>query len=155
MNSITSPFTYLSQAQQIMSLRRHSWIKKVLNQAGVFRRCVVLQGWPGPWWRVFTHFSHTFDREKSFGRKEMHELCSRSCFFVRFSEISRLSNIDLLFCHSCSPNKSRSNWASEAARSGRGPLGGGMDPRGAHLPHPNWFGQISIHQKTGGKILGV
>lgn len=35
------------------------------------------------------------------------------------------------------------------------PLGGGMDPRGAHLPHPNWFGQISIHQKTGGKILGV
>ena len=31
-----------------------------------------------------------------------------------------------------------------------------MDPRGAHLPHPNWFGQISIHQKTGGRrFLGA
>ena len=115
MNSITSPFAYLSQAQQIMSLRRHSWIKKVLNQAGFFRWCVVVQGWPGPWWREFTHFSQTeiiWKKKKGMISADLVFWCIVGNPFENF--------------HICyfaivpPPKKSRSNWASEAARSGRG-----------------------------------
>ena len=149
MNSITSPFTYLSQAQQIMSLRRHSWIKKVLNQAGFFRWCVVVQGWPGPWWREFTHFSQT----EIIWKKKKGMISADLVFWCIVG--NPFENFNICYFAIVAPPKKKQVKLSfgsckKWSRSSGFQRGGGMDPRGARLPHPNWFGQISIHQKTGG-----
>ena len=102
--------------------------------------------------------SPTFHRQKSFGRKRK-EWFQQILFFWCIVG-NPFENFNICYFAIVPPPKKKQVKLSfgsckKWSRSSGFQRGGGMDPRGAHLPHPNWLGQISIHQKTGGRFLGA